>query len=129
MIPYPDRFSGRNPGKIMEEGITGKTRAGNNKEMRTSMQTNRSYTPGPAQTVEPGTTVLDEGKFLHILTELPGVHEEMIRIDIDSTTVTIAASDARKQVKKMITLPCEVSFCMKRFSGGVLTLTLEKKGS
>ena len=113
----------------MKEEITGKTRAGNNKEMSTSMQTNRSDIPGPAETIEPVTTLLDEGKFLHILTELPGVHEEMIRIDVEKNTVTIAASDAGKQVRKMITLPCEVSFCMKRFSGGVLTLTLEKKGS
>ncbi len=113
----------------MNGEITGKTRAGNNKEMSISMQTKRSHTPGPAETVEPATTLIDGGKFLHILTELPGVHEEMIRIDVEKTTVTIAASDAGKQVKKMITLPCEVSFCMKRFSGGVLTVTLEKKGS
>ncbi|HJX56643.1 MAG TPA: Hsp20/alpha crystallin family protein [Methanoregula sp.] len=93
------------------------------------MQADISDTPGPAKTIEPATTLLDEGKFLHILTELPGVHEEMIRIDVEKTTVTIAASDAGKQVRKMITFPCEVSFCMKRFSEGVLTLTLEKNGS
>ena len=93
------------------------------------MQTNLSVTTRPAEIVEPATTLLDEGKFLHILTELPGVHEEMIRIDVEKTTVTIAASDAGRQVKKMITLPCEVSFCIKRFSEGVLTLILEKNGS
>ena len=93
------------------------------------MQADLSVTTRPGETVEPATTLLDEGKFLQILTELPGVHEEMIRIDVEKTTVTIAASDAGKQVKKMITLPCEVSFCMKRFSEGVLTLTLEKNGS
>jgi len=109
--------------------MTGKTWAGNNREISSSMQTNISVTPGPAETVEPATTLLDEGKFLHILTELPGIHEEMIRIDVEKTIVTIAASDAGKRVKKMITLPCEASFCMKRFSEGVLTLTLEKNGS
>ena len=90
------------------------------------MQTNNSVTTRPAETMEPATTLLDEGKFFQISTELPGVHEEMIRIDVEKNTVTIAASDAGKQVRKMITLPCEVSFCMKRFSGGVLTLILEK---
>jgi len=109
--------------------MTGKTWAGNNREISSSMQTNISVTPGPAETVEPATTLLDEGKFFHILTELPGIHEEMIRIDVEKTIVTIAASDAGKRVKKMITLPCEVNFCMKRFSEGVLTLTLEKNGS
>ncbi len=90
------------------------------------MQTNNSVTTRPSETVEPATTLLDEGKYLQILTDLPGVQEEMIRIDVEKTTVTIAASGAGKQVRKMITLPCEVSFCMKRFSGGILTLVLEK---
>ena len=93
------------------------------------MQADISETPKPAETVEPATTIRDEGKFLHILTELPGIHEEMIRIDVEKTIVTIVASDAGRRVKKMITLPCEVSFCMKRFSEGVLTLTLEKNRS
>lgn len=92
------------------------------------MQANNSDNTGPSETVEPATTLLDEGKFLQILTELPGVNEETIRIDIEKATVTIAASDAGKPVKKMIMLPCEVSFCTKRFSGGVLKLTLEKNG-
>ncbi len=93
------------------------------------MQTTILHTPVSAETVEPATTLLDEGKFLRILAELPGVHEEMIRIDVEKTTVTIATSNGGKPVKKMITLPCEVSFCMKRFSEGVLTLTLEKNRS
>jgi HSP20 family molecular chaperone IbpA len=93
------------------------------------MQADNSDTSGPAEPVEPAATLLDEGKFLRILTELPGVHEEMIRIDVEKATVTIAASNAGKQVKKLVTLPCEASFCMKRFSGGVLTVTLEKNGS
>jgi len=93
------------------------------------MQTDNPDTTRPAETMEPATTLLDGGKFLQISAELPGVHEEMIRIDVEKTIVTIAASDAGKRVKKMITLPCEVNFCMKRFSEGVLTLTLEKNGS
>jgi len=125
---FPDCFSGKKSRKN-PECRNGKIRAGNNREISSSMQTNRLNTPGSAETVEPATTLLDEGKYLHILTELPGVHEEMIKIDVEKTTVTIAASDAGKQVRKMITFPCEVSFCMKRFSEGVLTLTLEKNGS
>jgi HSP20 family molecular chaperone IbpA len=84
---------------------------------------------GPQGTIEPLTTLIDEGKFLRILTELPGVNEETIRFDIEKTTVTIAASDAGKEVKKTIVLPCEGSFCMKQFSEGVLKLTLEKISS
>ncbi len=47
------------------------------------------------KTIEPAITILDEGKFLRILTELPGVAEEKIKIDLEntSTTITIVASD------------------------------------
>jgi HSP20 family molecular chaperone IbpA len=78
--------------------------------------------------IEPVTTVIDEGKFLRILTELPGIEEQKIKIDLEnsSTSVTIVAVNTVKQFKKVITIPCEVRFSKKRFSDGVLELTLEK---
>ena len=63
------------------------------------------------------TTLLDEGKFLRILTELPGIAEEKIKIDLEntSTSVTIVATDTVKQYKKVITIPCEVKFTKNGF--------------
>jgi HSP20 family molecular chaperone IbpA len=81
--------------------------------------------------IEPVTTVIDEGQFLRILTELPGIEERKIKIDLEnnSTSVTIVAVNTVKQFKKVITIPCEVRFSKKRFSDGVLELTLEKNRS
>jgi len=95
--------------------------------MRTGNPTNTSH----LKTIEPATTLLDEGKFLRILTELPGIAEEKIKIDLEntSTSVTILASDTVIQFKKVITIPCDVRFSKKRFSDGVLELTLEKNES
>jgi len=78
--------------------------------------------------IEPVTTVIDEGKFLRIVAELPGIVEEKIKIDLEnrSTSVTIVAVNTVKQFKSVITIPCEVRFSKKRFSDGVLELTLEK---
>jgi len=78
--------------------------------------------------IEPVTTVIDEGKYLRILAELPGIAEERIKIDLEnqSTSVTIVAVNTVKQFKSVITIPCEVRFSKKRFSDGVLELTLEK---
>jgi HSP20 family molecular chaperone IbpA len=92
------------------------------------MRTGNPKNIKPTKTIEPVTTLFDEGKFLRILTKLPGIAEEKIKIDLDnsSTSVTIVASDTGKQYKKVITIPREVSFCKKRFSDGVLELTLEK---
>ena len=85
----------------------------------------------PAETIEPATTIFDDGKFLHIHTELPDVAEEKIKIDLEnqSTSLTIIASDTKRQYKTSITVPCGVRFCKKRFSEGVLELTLEKRKS
>jgi HSP20 family molecular chaperone IbpA len=94
------------------------------------MQTGNSPNTRPIKTIEPATTLIDEGKFLRILTELPGIAEEKIKIDLEnqSTSVTIVVSDTVFQYKKVITIPCEVRFCKKRFFNGVLELTLEKNG-
>lgn len=95
------------------------------------MRTGNSLNTIPMETIEPAITLLDEGKFLRILTKLPGVAEEKIKIDLEnsSTSVTIVALDHTKQYKKVISIPCEVSFSKKRFSDGVLELILEKNKS
>jgi HSP20 family protein len=93
------------------------------------MRTGNSKNTSPLKTIEPTTTLLDEGKFLRILIELPGIAEEKIKIDLEKNTVTILASDTVFQYKKVITIPCEVRFSKKRFSDGVLELTLEKNES
>lgn len=95
---------------------------------RSSDNTRPIITNGSSTIVEPTTTLHDEGKFLRILTELPGIAEEKIRIDLEnqSTSVTILAANGEVQFKKVITIPCMVRFRKKRFSDGVLELTLEK---
>jgi len=92
------------------------------------MKNGNSHDTGAIPTVEPVTKVIDEGKFLRILTELPDVSEERIKIDLEnqSTSVTIHAMNTVKQYKKVITIPCEVRFSKKRFSDGILELILEK---
>jgi HSP20 family molecular chaperone IbpA len=83
------------------------------------------------ETVEPVTTLRNDGKFIHIVSKLPGIAEEKIKIDIDleKTTITIVAANSNKVYKKIINLPGDVIFSKKRFSDGELYLTVEKKGS
>jgi HSP20 family molecular chaperone IbpA len=81
--------------------------------------------------IEPVTTLRDEGNLIYIVTKLPGIAEEKIRIDIDleKTMITIVAADTTKLYKKVITLPGNVVFSNKRFSDGELYLIVERKGS
>jgi HSP20 family molecular chaperone IbpA len=92
------------------------------------MRTGNSHDTNP---IEPATTIIDQGKFLRILTELPGISEEKIKINLEnrSASITIQAMNTVKEYKKVITIPWEARFSKKRFSDGVLELTLEKNGS
>jgi HSP20 family molecular chaperone IbpA len=96
-----------------------------------NMETGNLNKASQLKIIEPVTTLIDDGKFLRILTQMPGISEEKIKIDLENhtTSVTIVASDTEFQYKKVITIPCEVRISKKRFSDGVLELTLEKNGS
>jgi HSP20 family molecular chaperone IbpA len=109
--------SGRKPTGTKKKEKEGRTMGTKNKKINKTLKI-----------IEPKTTVIDEGKFLRILTELPGIEEQKIKIDLEnySTSVTIVAVNTVKQFKKVITIPCEVRFSKKRFSDEVLELTLEK---
>jgi len=101
------------------------------KKGRGTMQKEHAKNTQKPDIIEPVTTLRDEGNLIHIVTKLPGIAEERIRIDIDleKTTITIVAADTTKMYKKVITLPGNVVFSNKRFSEGELHLVVEKKGS
>jgi HSP20 family molecular chaperone IbpA len=101
------------------------------KKRSRNMETGNFNKASQLKIIEPVTTLIDDGKFLRILTQMPGISEEKIKIDLENhtTSVTIVASDTEFQYKKVITIPCEVRISKKRFSDGVLELTLEKNGS
>ncbi len=92
------------------------------------MGTGDTKTDNTLMIIEPVTTVTDEGKFLRIRTELPGIAEQKIRIELENnpSSVTILAINTLKQFRKTIPLLYQVRFCNKRFSDGVLELALEK---
>lgn len=78
--------------------------------------------------VEPVITVIDEGRFLRIRSELPGIEEQKIRIELENnpSSITILAKSTSHQFERKIPLPNMVRFSHKRFSDGILELALEK---
>lgn len=77
---------------------------------------------------EPSIRLIDEETYVRILTILPDIDEEKIRIDLENNAllVTITASGAKVQYQKKIVIPCNVRFLKKHFSDGVLEIILEK---
>ena len=80
------------------------------------------------ETEEPVTILLDEGKSLRVIAELPGITEEKILIDLEKHELAISATEtgSRKKFRKVITLPVGVRLEKKRFQRGILDITLEK---
>jgi len=92
------------------------------------MQRENPKSVEPLETIEPAMNLRDDGKLIHILVKLPDIAEEKIRIDLEEhpASVTIVASGTSIQFRKVISIPCDVRVCKKRFSEGILELILEK---
>jgi HSP20 family molecular chaperone IbpA len=78
------------------------------------------------KTIEPVVTLSDEGNCILVTAELPEIREEMIRIDLERSTLIISASDNGRLYKKEIPLPVRIRFGTKKFRNGILELFLEK---
>jgi HSP20 family protein len=78
---------------------------------------------------EPVTDLVDEGEYIRVLVELPGVSEEKIRIDLERSVLTISASDDGLTFKKDLAIPGTVRLGEKYFQNGVLEIHLKKKRS
>ena len=84
------------------------------------------------KTAEPVTLLLDEGKSLRVIAELPGITEEKILIDLGETRIgnfCTPETGSRKKFRKVIALPIEVRLEKKNVKRGILDLTLEKISS
>lgn len=92
------------------------------------MHISNNNTQEPIISYEPVTILYDEGNYIHIQVQLPGIAEEKIKIDLDNQTnlITIMAFDKGLLYKKTIILPCEVRFSKKRFFDEILEISLEK---
>lgn len=77
---------------------------------------------------EPVTTLIEEEKYLRIISNLPNINEEKIRIDLENnlSLITITAIDITVMYQKKIIIPCYVRLLRKQFYDGVLEITLEK---
>ncbi len=79
--------------------------------------------PEEISALSPYTT--DAGRYLRITVPLPGVTEEQIRIDLESTLCRITVSGCEK-IQKTIPIPEGARFIKRKFSDEVLEILLEK---
>lgn len=106
----------------------------------------RSLSRGYEKTLEMNMDVHEDDKAYHVSVDVPGVKKEDIDVSVEGNQVTITAEVKREQSRdkekevhserfygkafRSFSLPSEVdsSKSQARYDGGVLSLTLPKKG-
>jgi HSP20 family molecular chaperone IbpA len=82
--------------------------------------------PESSTVFDPPVHMMDDGRHIHVSIGLPGTMEEQIRIDLECTTFTVSVSEQGRMFKKTIQVPAGTRVFRKKFSDGVLAITLEK---
>ncbi len=79
--------------------------------------------------VEPLTDVIDEGDYLTITFELPGVSKEDIETDLTEDSLTVSAELPNRKYYKRLSLPAEVDpeTAKATFNNGILSVRVKKK--
>jgi HSP20 family molecular chaperone IbpA len=77
-------------------------------------------------TIVPSTGISETGISFKIISQLPGISEDTIRIDLEGTQLTISISDQNLTVMQKVTVPEGSYICKKKFRDGVLEIILER---
>ncbi len=84
--------------------------------------------PEPLAVEEPPTDVFDEGAYLKVVAELPGVEEKDIKADLTEARLVISAETLARRYRKEVALPCAPKGKVERlYRNGILELTLWKE--
>jgi len=71
--------------------------------------------------------VFDEGDYIKVIAELPGVAEQDIRTEMKGNVLVISATDISREYYKEVTLPCPVKGELdSSYNNGILQLKAEK---
>ena len=82
--------------------------------------------PQVAETREPLVDVLDEGKGLRVIAELPGVEEKDIHLGLREDVLELTAEKGDRKYHKDLLLPCRASLVRSSYRNGVLEIELAK---
>lgn len=80
------------------------------------------------ETREPIVDVFDEKDQVRIVAELPGVSEEILKLELKGDILILEAGDEKRKYFKEILLPAKVDFegMKKNFNNGVLEVKMQK---
>jgi len=95
--------------------------------LRNLQPASRIETPPLKKQREVTVDIFDEGDYIKIIAELPGLAEEDIRTEVMGSILTISATGISREYYKEVTLPCPVKGELdSSYRNGVLQLKAEK---
>ena len=92
------------------------------------MEMKKSDKPQCSSAFDPPVLIDDDGRYIQVSIDLPGVVEEQIRIDLEKNTFTLSVLNEGMTLRKAIQVPEGSRIFKKKFFNGVLTISLEKPG-
>jgi HSP20 family molecular chaperone IbpA len=76
--------------------------------------------------VVPPTGISESGRLICIVSQIHGIPEEEIRIDLEKTHLVISTSNKKTAILQTITVPEGSRISKKKFRDGILEIILER---
>jgi HSP20 family protein len=125
--------------KRLKEGYSGKPRIKYGYSVRTLVEEEeekekvepKEGVKTKIEILEPMVDIFDEGDYIKLIAELPGVSEEDIKVEIEKRKIVLDARSKERRYHKTIELPCAcaVKDVKKRYKNGILELEVVKDGA
>jgi len=82
-----------------------------------------------AEVQEPMVDVFDEGEYLSVIAELPGVEESDIHLDVEGDILSLKAEGKDRKYSKEVLLPSEIEAdsIKTQYKSGIMEIKLTKK--
>ncbi|MDO8841917.1 Hsp20/alpha crystallin family protein [Methanocalculus sp.] len=84
----------------------------------------RRHTPPRDPVIEPMTDLFDEGEYLRLIAELPGVAEEDVSVTIGDSSVSITAEGSGRRYAAVVALPRPAEIELVKCRNGILEVIL-----
>jgi HSP20 family molecular chaperone IbpA len=81
---------------------------------------------GKKNVIAPPTGVSENGRAICIISQLHGIPEEDIRIDLEKSQLVISALVRKERVMQRVTVPEGSRISRKKFRDGILEIILER---
>jgi HSP20 family molecular chaperone IbpA len=76
--------------------------------------------------IVPPTGISESGRLICIISQVHGIPEEEIRIDLEKTQLVISTSNKKTAILQTITVPEGSRISKKKFRDGILEIILER---